>query len=193
MSKDRIDCKGEEARGSKSGVSRRQLLTAGAASAIGLVAVPSAAAGADPEEANPETAEIATVIAVLGGNQLRLQLRDGSEVELTDPEPRESWEVGQEAVVVRQLADGRWGLVDVQRLYRPIEDAEVTELEENTIETTEGDLELTAESSPRGDEFEGFSAAPLDSIEVGDYVSGIGHRAGVEGELAVDQLGVKSR
>lgn len=191
MSKNRVDCEGEEARGSKSGVSRRQLLTAGAASAIGLVAVPSAAAGADPEEVDPETAEIATVTAVTG-NQLRLRMRDGSDVELVDPEPRESWEVGQEAVVVRQLTDGEWGLVDVQRLYRPIEDAEVTELEENTLETTVGDLELTEESLPRSEEYEGFAAVPLDSIEVGDHVSGIGHRSGAAGELTVDQYGVKS-
>lgn len=172
-------------------MTRRSLLSSGVVAAVGATKVGSALGETPSPAAEPaERFDMATVAAVEDGAMLRLRKQDGTEERLQDPKPGEEWAVGDEAMLIWQYLEGGWTLVNVQRMYRPIEGLTVEAREGGGLIDTSGQpLQLTPESVPRAaPDFEGV---PLNSIAPGSTVGGIGHREPDGKSLAVDQIGVE--
>lgn len=173
----------------KSKMTRRGLLASGAAMAGAATVGKAGQASGSPVDEAPETGELATVERVSEDGILSLKKEDGTLEEIRDPKPDEEWKAGHEAVIVRRLLEGNWVLINIQRLYRPIADVEVTDRDDNLLETSGEDLQLGPESAPR--EAPNFEAKPLQEIEAGSVVSGLGHREPAGDILAIDLIGVE--
>ncbi|MBS1862841.1 MAG: hypothetical protein JSS68_14140 [Actinobacteria bacterium] len=176
-------------------LSRRSLLAGGAALA-GAAAAAGSSAGADvpavtgtPEP--PERVEPAIIKGVEGGDRLTLQMRDGTIQEMVDPKPREEWLAGEEADVIWFFEEDEWVLFDIQRMYRPLEEAEVTGESRGLLTTSGEEMKLTSETEASQFFEPGRIVARSPSrIGAGDTVIGIGHRDPTGSFLVVDQIGV---
>jgi hypothetical protein len=172
-------------------MTRRGLLSSGVVAAVGATTVGSALGDTQSPAAEPdERFDMATVAAVEDGAMLKMRKQDGTEERLQDPKAGEEWVVGDEAMIIWQYLQGAWTLVNVQRMYRPIEGLRVEAREGGgLIDTSAQPLQLTPESVPRA--APDFEAVPLNSIDPGSNVSGIGHLEPGSNTLAVDQIGVE--
>lgn len=179
-------------------VNRRSLFKRTTAVALGASATGGAELAAGSEGGGPPTASsLGTVEAVHADGSVRVRSQSGSRTIESDARPgsaeqfaprafadgssfdvrpggSQSWAVNDEVVAIETFADGRWTLSEVQRLYRPINASRVEARNGDRLETTNGGVRLTDDTQARASA-DGFEAIPIDELDEGDTVGGIGY------------------
>lgn len=199
-------------------LTRRSLLQAGALAGVGgAAAVATSARGAEEFEfpitasslgtvssvKSPGTLEIARVAdsrvpdvadlnaAVAQFGEGVLAQPPGTTVTITAPGSEGVWHPGHRAVLHERYLNDGWEVFAVQHLFEKIEAQKVLERHGPTLETDEGVLELTPESEPALEEWTAAEPVPLQQIESGDTVAGLGHLSPDRHEIEVTRLGLK--
>lgn len=186
---------------------RRLLLSSGAAVAAASTAkMGEALASSGAGEETDERTEVVTISAVEADGELTLKRSDGSEFRLRDPNPVEDWRPGfeaprlvedwlpgHEAIVIERLGeDGQWFIHDIQRVYREIEPQSVQERHGSVLEVPNGQLVIDDQSHAQGSADGTYGAVPLDAIEPGTTVTGLGYRRADGDGMVVALLGSRT-
>jgi hypothetical protein len=177
-------------------IARRSFLASTAAATAGaVVASPSAASAAVPEAGGAAVASQAVVVtAVRPDGSIVLRRRDGTTVEITDPQRREQWHEGDEAVVELVAVGQQWRVQDLTRLYRPILAERITGRRGNLLQTASGTpIEIVPTTVSRPDAARQYVSIRLDRIGAGDVVSGLSYLDPATGGRVAAQLGVLRR
>lgn len=173
-------------------VSRRTLVGSAAVAAVAPRSSLARAKDPLPEDANVLATPV-VVREVLSDRQLVLSTLDGTVITTKDPRPRESWKVGDEAVLEQKLVAGRWVVHNLVRMYRFVLDERVLARHDNVLITNSAQppIELNKESNPRADGTGRYVAQQLDSIQSGDFVTGTTYHDPTTGQRIAAGIGVR--
>lgn len=100
------------------------------------------------------------------------------------------WKPGHRTVLIEQYSNELWEPTAIQHLFVPLDSQEVLERDGSTLTTTEGDVEITTVSEPAPPAWDDTQTVPLEKIDPGDTIAGLGYMSPAGDTIEVAVVGV---